>query len=96
MAGQPHPIYNLGNPRSENLGHCLGLIERALGKSANRQIVALPTGDRFFSRADVFLAERHLDYTVSVSAEVGISHLVDWYVRVSAPINAPCPAPNAA
>lgn len=84
----PHPIYNLGNPDSQHLGDCLALIEAALGRTAQKQLVPLPPGDRTFSRADVSLAKRDLGYTVRTGVEVGIPRLVDWYREVYAPLAA--------
>ena len=82
----PHPVYNLGNPRSQELGHCLDLIEAALGRKADRRLVELPPGDRSFSIADISRAERELGYVVRVPVEVGIPRLVDWYLGSCAPL----------
>ena len=87
--GAAHPVYNLGNPTSQELGHCLDLIETALGKTADRRLVDLPPGDRFFSVADVSRAEADLDYRIEVPVEVGIPRLTEWYLRVCAPLDAP-------
>ncbi|MBB4659075.1 NAD-dependent epimerase/dehydratase family protein [Parvularcula dongshanensis] len=80
-----HPIYNLGNPDSQQLGHCLDLIEEALGREAVRELVPLPKGDRFFSIADVSRAQTDLGYEVRVPVEEGIPNLVRWYLETCAP-----------
>ncbi len=85
-AGEPHAIYNLGNPNTEPLGRCLDLIEAALGRTAERRMVPLPPGDRSFSRCDISRAERRLDYAVTVGVDEGIPRLVEWYLRDCAPL----------
>ncbi len=84
--GGRHPIYNLGNPDSQQLGRCVDLIEEALGKEAVREMVPLPKGDRFFSVANVDRARRDLGYEVRVPVEVGIPKLVSWYLETCAPL----------
>lgn len=81
-----HPVYNLGNPNSQDLDHCVGIIERALGRQAMREFVDLPAGDRTFSRADVSRAERDLDYRVATEVEAGIPRFVAWYREVYVPL----------
>lgn len=82
-----HPIYNLGNPDSQQLGYCLELIERALGREAIRELVPLPKGDRSFSIADVTRAKEALGYEVRVPVEVGIPRLAEWYLETCAPLD---------
>lgn len=86
--GVRHPIYNLGNPNSQQLCHCLDLIEAALQKKAERDLVPLPKGDRFYSVADVGRAQADLQYEVRVPVEIGIPRLVEWYLKTCAPLNA--------
>jgi UDP-glucuronate 4-epimerase len=81
-----HPVYNLGNPSSQDLDHCVGIIERALGVEAVRELVDLPAGDRTFSRADISRAERDLDYRVATDVDEGIPRFVTWYRDVYAPL----------
>ena len=84
-----HPIYNLGNPETVSLERCLGLIETALGRTAERRLVPLPAGDRSFSRCDISRAAQDLDYAVTVPVDAGITRLVDWYRAVCAPMGRP-------
>lgn len=81
-----HPVYNLGNPNSQHLGDCLALMEKALGREAEKLYVPLPPGDRVFSRADVTRAAADLDYAVRTQVDEGIPALVDWYRSVYAPL----------
>ncbi len=86
LDGRAHPVYNLGNPTSQDLGHCLDLIEQSLGRTAERRMIDLPPGDRFFSIADTSRAEAELGYRIAVPVEVGIPRLVAWYENVCAPL----------
>ena len=89
QAGVRHPIYNLGNDRSEHLGECVDAMEAAIGRAAIRDYVPLPPGDRSHSRANVDRARRDLGYDPKVRVAEGIPKLVEWYRDVCAPLGEP-------
>jgi UDP-glucuronate 4-epimerase len=84
--GAVHPVYNLGNPSSIPLGDCVDLIERFLGREANRELVPLPPGDRTYSRADISAAGRDLGFEIRTPIETGLENFVRWYEEVCAPL----------
>lgn len=84
-----HPIYNIGNDRSEHLGRCLDLIEAALGKTAQREFVPLPAGDRSHSRANIARAREDLGFAPEIGVAEGIPRLADWYREVCVPLGEP-------
>jgi len=74
-----HSIYNLGNDQSLPLVYALELIERHLGRRAERRYLPLRRGDRSYSHADVRKARRELGFTNETSLEAGLEEFVSWY-----------------
>lgn len=75
----PHRIYNLGNHRPERLTHFIDLLERALGRKSERQLLPMQPGDVPESFADIEDARRDLGFEPKTPIEVGIPKFVDWY-----------------
>src|SRR5215831_18829751 len=60
VAGVPHRIYNLGNHRPERLLDFIAVLERELGRTAQKQPLPLQPGDVPESFADIESARRDL------------------------------------
>ncbi len=75
----PHALYNLGNSRSEELLHLVGLLEQATGRKADIRFEALQPGDAPDTYADVSATTRDLDYAPAVPIEVGVPLFVEWF-----------------
>ena len=75
----PYRLYNIGNDRPEEVNTLIGLIEKALGRKANRVDVPLPPGDVLETRADVSALHRAVGFAPSISLEDGIGRFVEWY-----------------
>ena len=58
--GVPHRIYNLGNHRPEKLLDFIAVLERALGRTAKKELLPLQPGDVPESFADIDTARRDL------------------------------------
>jgi UDP-glucuronate 4-epimerase len=58
--GVAHRIYNLGNHRPEKLLDFIAVIERALGRTATKQLLPLQPGDVAESFADIETARRDI------------------------------------
>ena len=76
---QPHAIYNIGNNRSEELGHFIDVIEKACGRPAVRDYQPMQAGDVVATAADISAIERDLGYRPTTSIDVGIPRFVEWY-----------------
>src|SRR5690242_3094432 len=50
---QPHALYNIGNNRSEQLGHLIDVIEAACGRKAVRDYQPIQPGDVVATAADI-------------------------------------------
>jgi UDP-glucuronate 4-epimerase len=74
-------IYNLGESRTVELRHLIGLIEKALGRKADIQRLGEQPGDVPVTFADISLAERELDYHPRFPVEDGIPRFVEWFLR---------------
>jgi UDP-glucuronate 4-epimerase len=74
-----HRLYNLGNNKSEQLLDFIAVIERALGRTAKKELLPMQPGDVADSFADIETARRDLGYEPRTSIEEGIASFVAWY-----------------
>jgi UDP-glucuronate 4-epimerase len=79
--GVSHRIYNLGNHRPEKLLDFIAVLERALGRTAKKELLPLQPGDVPESFADIETSRRDLGFEPKTSIEVGIGRFVAWYKR---------------
>ncbi len=75
----PHRLYNIGNNRSEELGHMIDLIEAACGRAAVRDLQPMQPGDVRETYADISAIQRDLGYAPTTSIDVGVPRFVEWY-----------------
>jgi UDP-glucuronate 4-epimerase len=76
----PHALYNIGNHRSEELGHMIGLIEDALGRKAIREPRPMQPGDVKESFADISAIQRDLGFVPTTSIDVGVPRFITWFL----------------
>jgi UDP-glucuronate 4-epimerase len=74
-----HRIYNLGNHKPEKLLDFIAVIERALGRTAEKLLLPMQPGDVPESFADIDTARRDLKFEPKTSIEDGIARFVAWY-----------------
>jgi UDP-glucuronate 4-epimerase len=77
--GVRHRIYNLGNHRPEKLLDFIAVIERALGRTARKELLPLQPGDVPESFADITASRRDLGFDPKTTIEVGLARFVEWY-----------------
>jgi UDP-glucuronate 4-epimerase len=75
----PHRVYNLGNHKPEKLLDFIAVIERALGRTAEKQLLPMQPGDVAESFADIDTARRDLGFEPKISIEEGIGRFIAWY-----------------
>jgi len=75
----PHRIYNLGNHRPEKLLDFIAVLERLLGRKAEKQLLPLQPGDVPESFADIEVSRRDLGFEPKTTIEVGLARFVEWY-----------------
>lgn len=71
-------LYNLGGAEAVSLTHFVELIEKELGKTAQKNMMPLQAGDVPETVADCSRAERDFGYTAQVSIEEGIGKFAKW------------------
>jgi UDP-glucuronate 4-epimerase len=76
-----HRIYNLGNHRPEKLLDFIAVLERLLGRTAQKQLLPLQPGDVPESFADIEASRRDLSFEPKTTIEVGLARFVEWYKR---------------
>ncbi len=74
-----HRVYNLGSHKPERLLDFIAVIERALGRSAKKELLPLQPGDVAESFADIEATRRDLGFEPKISVEEGIARFVEWY-----------------
>ena len=78
-AEAPHRLYNVGAGRSESLTRMIELLEKALGRRAERILEPMQPGDVQETWADIGATERDLGYAPTTPIEDGIPKFVEWY-----------------
>ena len=75
----PYRLYNIGNNQPVELLRMIELIEQALGKTAEKNLLPLQPGDVPATYADVSDLIADLDFRPETPLEVGIARFVEWY-----------------
>ncbi|MBM3453794.1 MAG: NAD-dependent epimerase [Bacteroidetes bacterium] len=78
-SGAPWRVYNIGNNSPVELLDYIGAIEKALGKTANKELLPLQAGDVPDTYADVQDLVDEFHYKPATSVEEGIGRFVKWY-----------------
>ena len=75
----PYKIHNIGNSSPVKLTEFIEAIEKALGKTAKRELMPIQPGDVEKTWADVSSLKRDYGYNPGTPVETGIQKFVDWY-----------------
>ncbi|MCB1556076.1 MAG: SDR family NAD(P)-dependent oxidoreductase [Alphaproteobacteria bacterium] len=79
LHGTPHRLFNLGNNRPEKLLDFIELIEKALGKTAEKIMAPMAPGDVVETYADIDAAHAVFGYDPQTPLNEGIPRFVAWY-----------------
>ncbi|MBV8777209.1 MAG: NAD-dependent epimerase/dehydratase family protein [Alphaproteobacteria bacterium] len=74
-----HRIYNLGNNRPETLLDFIATLERALGRTAVKEMMPMQVGDVVSTYADIEAARRDFGFEPKTPIGEGIPRFVAWY-----------------
>jgi len=77
-AGAPHRLYNLGNHRSEELLRFIDLIEAAVGRKAEIELLPMQPGDVQATYADIEASTADLGFIPRMTIDEGIPVFVEW------------------
>ncbi len=75
----PYRLYNIGNNSPVDLMYFIELIEKNLGKKADKNYLPLQPGDVPETYADVDALIDYVDYSPSTSIETGVKSFVKWF-----------------
>ena len=75
----PHRVYNLGNHRPEQLLRFIEVIEEALGRKAQKEMLPMQAGDVPETCADIETARQDLGFDPKTPISIGIPRFIDWY-----------------
>ncbi|ASW75438.1 epimerase [Chryseobacterium piperi] len=76
-----YEVLNLGESEVVSLSEMLAVIEKALGKSANKKILPMQPGDVLKTNADITKAKTLIDYKPVTDFQNGIKKFVEWFLR---------------
>jgi UDP-glucuronate 4-epimerase len=75
----PYRLYNIGNHQPVELLRFIEVLERTLGKTADKNFLPLQAGDVPATYADVADLMRDTGFKPATSIESGIARFVEWY-----------------
>jgi len=75
----PYRVYNIGNHQPVELLRYIEVLEKRLGRKAERNLLPMQPGDVPDTYADVSALTRDTGYQPSTSIEAGVGRFVDWY-----------------
>ncbi|MCB4755522.1 MAG: GDP-mannose 4,6-dehydratase [Elusimicrobia bacterium] len=75
----PCEIFNLGNSTPIELNRFVEVIEKELGRKAQKNLLPLQPGDVPETFADIEKSRKMLDYEPKVKIEEGIKKFITWY-----------------
>ncbi len=75
----PWKIYNIGNSEPVELLHYIELMEKAFGKTTEKELLPLQPGDVEHTYADISPLQKETGYSPAISIEQGLQLFADWY-----------------
>jgi UDP-glucuronate 4-epimerase len=75
----PYRIYNIGNNNTVELMYFIELLEKNLGKKAEKNMLPLQPGDVPDTYADVSDLVHDMGYKPDMTIEEGVKRFVEWY-----------------
>lgn len=84
----PYRIYNIGNNNPERLERLIEVLEKKLGRRAERRLLPMQPGDVPRTAADVADLSRDTGFAPSTPIEEGVRRFVDWYLAFYRPVAA--------
>lgn len=77
--GVRYKVYNIGNNKPENLLNFVEILEKCLGRKADKEFLPMQQGDVYQTFADVSELERDFGFKPDTSLEDGLTKFVKWY-----------------
>ena len=77
--GDRAKVYNIGNNNPEKLMCFIETLEKAIGKTAEKEFLPMQPGDVYQTYADVSELQKDFDFKPSTSVEDGLHRFAKWY-----------------
>jgi len=77
----PYRVYNIGNSNPIKLMDYINVLEKALGKTAKKELLPLQPGDVADTYADMDDLEEQFDYKPSIGIKQGVENFALWYME---------------
>ena len=77
--GVRYKIYNIGNNKPEKLMYFIETLEKAIGKTAEKEFLPMQAGDVYQTYADVTELMNDFNFKPSTTIEEGLSKFAAWY-----------------
>ncbi len=74
-------VYNIGNNSPEKLMYFVETLEKALGKTAEKEFLPMQPGDVYQTYADVTPLIKKFGFKPSTPIEDGLARFVEWYKK---------------
>ncbi|MDG2223458.1 MAG: NAD-dependent epimerase [Rubripirellula sp.] len=75
----PYRVFNIGNNQPVELSYFIEVIEKALGITAEKNLLPMQPGDVPATYADIEALEAAVGFRPSTSIETGVSRFIEWY-----------------
>jgi UDP-glucuronate 4-epimerase len=75
----PWRIYNIGNNKPEQLMHVVALLEKSLGRVAEKVLLPMQAGDVLETFADIGDLTRDIGFSPQTAIEDGVEQFVAWF-----------------
>ena len=75
----PYRVYNIGNNAPVELNYVIALLEKELGRKAEKNLLPMQAGDVPATCADIEDLARDVGFRPSTSIEEGVSRFVAWF-----------------
>lgn len=75
----PYRIFNIGNNNPVELITYIEALEKALGKTAKKNMMDIQPGDVPATHADTTALEAYTEFKPQTSVEIGVRKFVEWY-----------------
>ncbi len=72
-------VYNIGNNNPEKLMYFIETLEKAIGKTAQKEFLPMQPGDVYQTYADVSELQKDFNFKPSTSIEEGLGKFAKWY-----------------
>jgi UDP-glucuronate 4-epimerase len=77
--GAPYRLFNIGNNQPEQLMDFIGLLENAIGKTAQKEFLPMQAGDVKATYADTSALDAWVGFKPNTPLKVGVEKFVAWY-----------------